>query len=105
MTPPSGWQKPLAKLVIGGDGHGKGKAWASVARYDDGYVDELWRLGGSGEGADRDITWGGVGGKGQYDTTKMFRSCGRMVAGRESKGLDKEYEVCANVSGDGRQSD
>ncbi|WWC86688.1 uncharacterized protein L201_001565 [Kwoniella dendrophila CBS 6074] len=81
LHPPSGWQKPLASLVIGGSGGtGQGKAWASVARYDDEYVEELKTRGGTGEGVGGQITWGGVGGEGHFDTHKMFRSCGKMVA-------------------------
>ncbi|WVQ98271.1 hypothetical protein IAU59_005394 [Kwoniella sp. CBS 9459] len=81
LSPPTGWQKPLASLVIGGaGGTGQGKAWASVARYDDEYVEELKSRGGTGEGVGGQISWGGVGGKGRFDTSKMFRSCGKMVA-------------------------
>ncbi|OCF33832.1 hypothetical protein I317_01324 [Kwoniella heveanensis CBS 569] len=81
LSPPSGWQKPLASLVVGGaGGTGQGKAWASVARYDDEYVEELKSRGGTGEGVGGQISWGGVGGKGRFDTNKMFRSCGKMVS-------------------------
>ncbi|ORX35851.1 hypothetical protein BD324DRAFT_629254 [Kockovaella imperatae] len=80
LHPASGWQKPLASLIVGSD-EGNGKAWASVARYDDAYVDELNHRGGSGQGVRSEITWGGVGGDGRYDTHKMFRSCGKMVPG------------------------
>ncbi|WRT64569.1 uncharacterized protein IL334_001501 [Kwoniella shivajii] len=81
LTPPSGWHKPLASLVIGGTGGtGQGKAWASVARYDDEYVDELKARGGTGQGVGGQVTWGGVGGEGRFDTNKMFRSCGKMIA-------------------------
>ncbi|KAK6903504.1 hypothetical protein I203_107008 [Kwoniella mangroviensis CBS 8507] len=87
MSPPSGWQKPLASLVVGGTGGtGQGKAWASVARYDDEYVEELKTRGGTGEGVAGQISWGGVGGQGRFDTNKMFRSCGKMVA----KDVDEE---------------
>jgi phosphatidylinositol-3,4,5-trisphosphate 3-phosphatase/dual-specificity protein phosphatase PTEN len=73
----SGWQKPIAKAVVGGEG-GQGKAWASIARYDDAYVDELRRLVRQGDG--KDPTWGGVGGDGHYDKSKMFRSCGKVTS-------------------------
>lgn len=79
LTPPTGWKKPLTSVLVGSDS-GRGKAWASVARYDDAYVDELARRGGSGEGLAGDITWGGVAGDGRYDSRKMFKSCGKMVA-------------------------
>jgi phosphatidylinositol-3,4,5-trisphosphate 3-phosphatase/dual-specificity protein phosphatase PTEN len=80
LRPPTGWKKPIASLVVGGHGgNGVGKAWASVARYEDEYVKELYRRGGDGESVDGDITWGGVGGEGTYDTEKMFKSCGKMV--------------------------
>ena len=52
-----------------------------MARYDDAYVEELNRRGGSGAGVESEISWGGVGGDGKYDTSKMFRSCGKMVPG------------------------
>jgi len=79
MNPPTGWHKPIAALVLGSGGTGQGKAWASVGRYDDGYVEELRRRGGSGQGVKSEITWGGVGGEGVYDTNKMFRSCGKLT--------------------------
>ncbi|WWD21702.1 hypothetical protein CI109_106189 [Kwoniella shandongensis] len=89
LSPPSGWQKPLASLVIGGSGGtGQGKAWASVARYDDEYVEELKARGGQGQGVGGQIAWGGVGGEGLHDTKKMFRRCGKMIAGD----LDGEVE-------------
>lgn len=63
----------MTSLVVGSDA-GRGKAWASVARYDDAYVTEL-------EGKDAGgVTWGGVAGEGTYDSHKMFKSCGKMVA-------------------------
>ena len=74
---PSGWQKPIAKAVVGGDG-GQGKAWASIARYEDDYVEQLRSLVRQGDG--KDPTWGGVGGDGQYDKSKMFRSCGKVTS-------------------------
>ncbi|WWC68147.1 uncharacterized protein I206_102070 [Kwoniella pini CBS 10737] len=80
LHPPTGWQKPLASLVVGSGGTGQGKAWASVARYDDEYVDELKTRGGTGQGVAGQISWGGVGGEGTFDTHKMFRSCGKMVS-------------------------
>jgi hypothetical protein len=43
-------------------------------------VQELRRRGGSGQGVKSEVTWGGVGGEGVYDTNKMFRSCGKMTA-------------------------
>ncbi|WWC59678.1 uncharacterized protein I303_102240 [Kwoniella dejecticola CBS 10117] len=81
LHPPTGWQKPLASLVVGSGGTGQGRAWASVARYDDEYVEELKTRGGTGEGVGGQISWGGVGGEGRFDTHKMFRSCGKMVSG------------------------
>ena len=85
LQPPSAWQKPFASMVVGGPrGSGQGKAWASVARYDDEYVAELRRRGGSGEGISSEIAWGGVGGDGNFDTSKMFRSCGKLVSGELS---------------------
>jgi phosphatidylinositol-3,4,5-trisphosphate 3-phosphatase/dual-specificity protein phosphatase PTEN len=73
LTPPTGWKKPFTSLVVGSDA-GRGKAWASVARYDDAYVKELE---GKSEGG---VTWGGVAGEGNYDSHKMFKSCGKMIA-------------------------
>jgi phosphatidylinositol-3,4,5-trisphosphate 3-phosphatase/dual-specificity protein phosphatase PTEN len=73
LTPPSGWKKPITSLIVGSDA-GRGKAWASVARYDDAYVNELEGKGTGG------VTWGGVAGEGTYDSHKMFKSCGKMVA-------------------------
>jgi phosphatidylinositol-3,4,5-trisphosphate 3-phosphatase/dual-specificity protein phosphatase PTEN len=64
------WQKPLAKVILGGDS-GQGKAWASVARYDDGYVAAL---------RSAESRSGGIGGDGQYDSSKMFRACGKVSA-------------------------
>lgn len=78
MQPPNGWRKPLASLMLGSNA-GEGKAWASVARYDDAYVRELDSLG-RGEGVGGSVTWGGVAGTGQFDRQKMFRSCGKMTA-------------------------
>lgn len=89
LHPPSGWQKPLASVLVGSGGTGAGKAWASVARYDDEYVQELRDRGGSGEGVDSTITWGGVGGHGEFDQSKMFRSCGKMV----SNGVEPDGSV------------
>lgn len=51
-----------------------------MGRYDDEYVEELRRRGGSGQGVDSKITWGGVGGEGVFDTNKMFRSCGKLTS-------------------------
>jgi phosphatidylinositol-3,4,5-trisphosphate 3-phosphatase/dual-specificity protein phosphatase PTEN len=73
LTPPSGWKKPFTSLVVGADA-GRGKAWASVARYDDAYVHELESKNPAG------VTWGGVAGEGHYDSQKMFKSCGKMEA-------------------------
>lgn len=75
LKAPHSWQKPIAKLVVGGDG-GQGKAWASVARYDDGYVEKLRSVDQSSPG--------GVGGDGEYDTSKMFRACGKLTASSSS---------------------
>ncbi|ORY21744.1 hypothetical protein BCR39DRAFT_50898 [Naematelia encephala] len=79
LQPPSGWQKPLARIIVGSDA-GQGRAWASVARYDDAYVDELLRRSRHNESSGSEITWGGVGGQGVFDTSKMFRSCGKVTA-------------------------
>jgi hypothetical protein len=73
LTPPTGWKKPITSMIVGSDA-GRGKAWASVARYDDAYVKELEGKGGGG------VTWGGVAGEGHYDSHKMFKSCGKMIA-------------------------
>ena len=62
-----------------------GKAWASVGRYDDEYVATLRHRGGAGEGAVPEVTWGGVGGEGGFDTEKMFRSCGKMTSEGDAK--------------------
>ena len=83
LTPPTSWQRPLTHLLSGSSA-GRGKGWASVARYNDDYVEELRQRGGAGSGVDSTITWGGVGGTGQYDTEKMFKSCGKMVSAETS---------------------
>lgn len=97
LSPPSGWQKPLAALVVGSGGSGQGRAWASVARYNDAYVDELRRRGGGGQGVDGEIAWGGVGGDGVFDTQKMFRSFGKLVPGdlsdRDLASLPSDHKV------------
>jgi phosphatidylinositol-3,4,5-trisphosphate 3-phosphatase/dual-specificity protein phosphatase PTEN len=96
LKPPTGWRKPLASLLIGSGG-GEGKAWASVARYDDGYVERLKQRGGIGDGVAGEITWGGIGEKGEYDTKKMFRSCGKMISSHlteeEKQALMTDHEV------------
>jgi len=101
LHPPSGWQKPVASVLVGSGGAGIGKAWASVARYDDNYVQELRDRGGSGGGVESTITWGGVGGQGEFDQTKMFRSCGKMVSGGTmpdaSVPLPADHEVGASL--------
>lgn len=74
LHPLTGWQRPVSLLA--------GKAWASVARYDDEYVTQL-RTRGATDG----VSWGGVGGDGIFDTTKMFRSCGKMVEGHDAVGV------------------
>jgi phosphatidylinositol-3,4,5-trisphosphate 3-phosphatase/dual-specificity protein phosphatase PTEN len=83
LTPPTGWKKPFTSLVVGSDA-GRGKAWASVARYDDAYVKELEDKGAGG------VTWGGVAGEGNYDSHKMFKSCGKMIATDASSEDDHE---------------
>lgn len=83
LTPPTSWQRPVTHLLAGSSA-GRGKAWASVARYNDDYVEELLKRGGSGSGVDSTITWGGVGGEGKYDKDKMFKSCGKMVSAETS---------------------
>ncbi|BEJ07147.1 hypothetical protein CcaverHIS641_0404160 [Cutaneotrichosporon cavernicola] len=77
---PHGWQKPLASLVVGGNG-GQGKAGATVARYKDEYVAQLRALGGDGEGVEGDITWGGVAGDGVYDNAKMLKVFAKLAPG------------------------
>lgn len=83
LTPPTSWQRPITHLLAGSSA-GRGKAWASVARYNDDYVEELRKRGGSGDGVDSMITWGGVGGEGKYDTDKMFKSFGKMLSAETS---------------------
>nr|ODO04463.1 hypothetical protein L204_00824 [Cryptococcus depauperatus CBS 7855] len=96
LSPPTSWQKPLASLLVGSGGTGQGKAWASVARYDDDYVEELKRRGGTGEGVGGEITWGGVAGDGGFDTRKMFRSFGKLTPEENddsvNEGLPKEHD-------------
>ncbi|KAI9636172.1 uncharacterized protein MKK02DRAFT_27644 [Dioszegia hungarica] len=94
LHPPTGWQKPIAKLVIGGDG-GQGKAWVSIARYDDEYVKEL-AAKGDVSGSEAAITWGGVGGEGKYDTHKMFRSCGKLTAVDPPSGIETTDDLVAH---------
>lgn len=93
LTPPTGWRKPLTSVLVGSDS-GRGKAWASVARYDDAYVHELEKRGGEGG----DITWGGVAGDGRHDSHKMFNSCGKMVADRTPTEFEKDVSVAARWS-------
>ena len=69
-----------------------------MARYDDAYVEELNSHGGSGEGVGGTVTFGGVGGVGKHDNTKMFRSCGKMVAGQLSEDDSAFLPSDANVS-------
>lgn len=97
MHPPSKWQKPINALA-GAGLDGEGKAWASIARYDDDYVEELKRRGGTGEGVDGEITWGGVGGDGKYDTNKMFRTCGKVVDTPFPKDLESSIASDSKVS-------
>ncbi|WVN87265.1 uncharacterized protein L203_102442 [Cryptococcus depauperatus CBS 7841] len=96
LSPPTSWQKPLASLLVGSGGTGQGKAWASVARYDDDYVEELKRRGGTGEGVGGEITWGGVAGDGGFDARKMFRSFGKLTPEENddfvNEGLPKEHD-------------
>lgn len=80
LKKPHGWQKPLTSLIVGGDG-GQGKASASVGRYKDEYVEKLRQLGGTGEGVEGDITWGGVAGDGVYDSHKMFKVFAKLGSG------------------------
>ena len=102
LHPPTSWQRPLASLILGSNGSGNGKAWASVARYDDDYVEELERRGGDGEGVSGKVSWGGVGGDGSYDSKKMFRTCGKIISGEmtdvERKTMPKLEEVCDKSS-------
>lgn len=87
----------MAALVVGSGGSGQGRAWASVARYNDAYVDELRQRGGGGQGVDGEIAWGGVGGDGVFDTQKMFRSFGELVPGdlseRDFASLPNDHKV------------
>jgi phosphatidylinositol-3,4,5-trisphosphate 3-phosphatase/dual-specificity protein phosphatase PTEN len=85
---PKGWQKPLASLVVGGRDGGQGKAGASIARYKDDYVEKLRLLGGAGEGVEGDITWGGVGGEGKYDSQKMFKVFAKLGPGEIDEATD-----------------
>jgi phosphatidylinositol-3,4,5-trisphosphate 3-phosphatase/dual-specificity protein phosphatase PTEN len=87
LTPPSGWKKPITSLIVGSDA-GRGKARASVARYDDAYVKELEGKGSGG------VTWGGVAGEGVYDSHKMFKSCGKMVASDVPEKSQEEVSLC-----------
>lgn len=98
LTPPSGWQRPLAHLLVGSDA-GKGKAWASVARYDDDYVAELRKRGGDGQGTEANITWGGVGGQGHHDSTKMFRTCGKLISAEAPEAVNAK--VCSTYQPQG----
>ena len=82
---------------MGSGGPGAGRGWASVVRYDDAYVDKLKTLGGI-DGQDRKMTWGGVGGDGLHDMTKMFRRCGKMVAGEPSADVASSLPTYAHVS-------
>lgn len=92
LTPPTGWKKPFTSMVVGSDA-GRGKAWASVARYDDAYVNELE---GRGEGG---VTWGGVAGEGQYDSHKMFKSCGKMIATEAPEEHEQEVPNHCRIQG------
>lgn len=74
-----------------------------MARYDDKYVDELKSLCGTGQGIDDDIASGGVGGDGKHDTTKMFRSCGKMIAGHANM-ADEASIPHANEADEGSMS-
>ena len=80
---------------------GDGKAWASVARYDDAYVDELKTRGGGGQGVQSEIAWGGVGGDGRFDTKKMFRSFGRMIPGTMDESDKQSVGNLGEVRGTG----
>jgi phosphatidylinositol-3,4,5-trisphosphate 3-phosphatase/dual-specificity protein phosphatase PTEN len=71
------WQWPLAALRHKHE-NSEGRAWATIARYDDGFVDELRSRGGDGLGVSSNISWGGVGGTGTFDSGKMFRTCARL---------------------------
>lgn len=82
----------MTSVLVGSDA-GRGKAWASVARYDDKYVEELKKRGGAGEGVSGDITWGGVAVDGRFDTHKMFKSCGKMVAGSIPAELEQDVSL------------
>jgi phosphatidylinositol-3,4,5-trisphosphate 3-phosphatase/dual-specificity protein phosphatase PTEN len=99
LTPPTGWKKPLTSVLVGSDA-GRGKAWASVARYDDKYVEELKQRGGAGQGVSGDITWGGVAADGQFDTHKMFKSCGKMVADETPEEWQGDVSVLQRYSAD-----
>ncbi|KAL7419116.1 Telomerase protein component 1 [Cryptotrichosporon argae] len=77
LRPAMGWMKPVTSLVFGSGGTGEGKACATIARYDDGYVEKLRQRGG-GQGLEENITQGGMEDD-RWDRRKMFRSCGKLV--------------------------
>jgi phosphatidylinositol-3,4,5-trisphosphate 3-phosphatase/dual-specificity protein phosphatase PTEN len=76
-----------------------GRACASIAQYDDTYVEELKSRVGTGEGVSGSVIWGGVGGDGKHDTTKMFRTCAslpenvRVRVRSLTKLMSQEYNV------------
>lgn len=73
------WQKPLASIFLGSSS-GQGKAWASIARYEDDYVAQLETANGDVNEPQTSVSWGGVGGDGVHDSRKMFRSFGKLVS-------------------------
>ena len=96
LHPPRKWLKPLTSVLVGSKG-GAGRAWTSIARYDDNYVAELTARVSEDPGVSRPVCVGGVGGDGKYDATKMFRSCGKMVHQeldqRDAAFLPKDFNV------------
>ncbi len=98
LKPPSTWQRPLASLFVGGSGGtGGGKAWVSVTRYDDGYVEELRKLDKAESGPDQ-VTWGGVGGDGSHDAKRMFRRCGKLVSAGPKSEVGQGLDIHTRVS-------
>jgi phosphatidylinositol-3,4,5-trisphosphate 3-phosphatase/dual-specificity protein phosphatase PTEN len=87
-------------MIVGSGGSGQGRAWASVARYEDEYVEELKRRGGMGGGIGGDITWGGIGGDGTFDTQKMFRSFGKLSSGDLPENANMSPDHQAGITSD-----
>lgn len=97
LWPLHGWQKHLTSIAVGSDG-GRGKASATIAQYKDEYVQKLRQLGGMGEGVEGDITWGGVGGDGIYDSTKMFKVFAKLGPAETDEATTKALQEGEHVS-------